>query len=110
MCGNTTQQRPRAPSPAKLSECGGAAALGSSFSHACQSQHALWAGPGDTAADEAVADAASGAYVQNRDCSKGMDNVVTELDDVSTDSEEGIGRSLWGRVVRGKYRVSSVKQ
>lgn len=64
----------------------------------------------ETAADEAIADAASGAYIQNRDCSKGMDNVVTELDDVSTDSEEGMGRSLWGRAVRGKYQVSLVEQ
>lgn len=94
MCGNTTQQRPRAPSPAKLSECGGAATPGSSFSHACQSERTLWAGPGDTAADEAIADAASGASVQTRDCSKGTDDVVTGLDDTSTDSE-------------GRYQVSS---
>lgn len=64
----------------------------------------------ETAADEAIADTACGAYVQNRDCSKGIDDVVTELDNVSTDSEEGLGRSGWGTVVKGKNQMSSVEQ
>lgn len=73
-----------------------------SFSHTCQSECALWAGPGDTAADEAVADAAPGAYVQNRDCSKGVDDVVMELDAIKIDIEEAKGRLGWSRVLRGK--------
>lgn len=64
----------------------------------------------ETAADEAIADTACEAYVQNRDCRKGMDDVVMELDDVSTDSEEGLGRLGWGTVVKGKNQMSSVEQ
>lgn len=73
-----------------------------SFSHTCQSERALWAGPGDTAADEAVADAAPGAFVQHRDCSKGMDGVVVELDAIRIDTEEVKGSLGLGRVMRGK--------
>uniref|UniRef100_A0A4X1U220 COPI coat complex subunit epsilon n=1 Tax=Sus scrofa TaxID=9823 RepID=A0A4X1U220_PIG len=84
----------RAPSPTKLSECGGAAAAPvRSFSHVCLTECALWAGPGDTAAAEADADnVPPGACVQKRDCDKGMDDVAPELDAVRTDSQEDQGR------------------
>lgn len=57
---------------------------------------------GSTSDEEAVADAAPGVFVQNRDCGQGVGDVVMPIDAVRIAVKEAKGSSGCSRVVRGK--------